>query len=101
MLAGAGRGCLMSAKRRTTSTPKSAKRTEGQLLYKECDRFHLSEPGEDPGSLEPDNLRVIQALHGVCYAIEELAEHGSEIAIQLGTAAEILSLMLQERIESD
>ena len=60
-----------------------------------CRRFHLGEPDE-----QPDNLRVIQALHGVCYAIEQLAEeHGPEVAIQLGTAAEILSVMLQERIE--
>lgn len=62
---------------------------------KKCHRSHLGEPDDGP-----NNLRLIQALHGVSYAMERLAEEDAEIGLQLGTAAEILSLMLQERIES-
>jgi len=58
-----------------------------------CLRFHLAEPDDQPG-----NLRLIQALHGVCSAIERLAETGPDAALELGTAAEILSGMLQDRL---
>ncbi|HEX5419641.1 MAG TPA: hypothetical protein VFY39_06555 [Gammaproteobacteria bacterium] len=77
--------------------PDSPSRPKPPAGAKKCHRFHLQQPDDGP-----DNLRLIQALHGVCYAIEQLGdENGSSISIELGTAAEILSLMLQERIESN
>jgi len=72
-------------------TQPPARRRPGER--RKCPRFHLAEPDDAPG-----NMRLIQALHGVCYAIEQLAEHGPDAAIGLGTAAEILSEMLQDRI---
>ena len=67
----------------------TAKAPKGQ----KCSRFHLQEPDDGP-----ENMRLIQALHGVCSAIEQLAETGPDAALELGTAAEILSGMLQDRI---
>jgi hypothetical protein len=62
-----------------------------------CRRFHLAEPDAGPG-----NIRLIQALHGVCGAMEQLAEDSDrDVSIGLGTAAEILSAMLKGRVESD
>jgi len=43
-------------------------------------------------------MRLIQALHGVCQATEELAENRNVDLLELGTAAEILSTLLQDRI---
>lgn len=61
------------------------------------DRFTLDNP---PGG-GPSCMSVIQALHGVCQATEELADSGgSDLAIDLATAADILSSMLKDRISS-
>jgi hypothetical protein len=60
-------------------------------------KFMLEDPREGPGT-----LRLLQALRGVCQATELLApEHRDDnfdLALQLGTAAEILSGMLEDRI---
>ena len=60
-------------------------------------KFLLDDPPDGPGT-----LRLIQALCGVCKAIELLApEHRDDdidLPLQLGTAAQILSDMLQDRI---
>ena len=57
------------------------------------DRFPLIEPPEGPSG-----MRLIQALHGVCQAIEETAESQNVDSLELGTAAEILATLLQDRI---
>ena len=43
-------------------------------------------------------MRLIQALHGICQAIEETAESQNVDSLELGTAAEILATLLQDRI---
>jgi hypothetical protein len=60
-----------------------------------CNCFHLDEPDN-----QPSTLRVIQALRGVCSAIEQLAESDNSMSLELGTAADILSEMLQDRVVS-
>lgn len=61
---------------------------------RKCSRFYLAAPDD-----QPDNMRLIQALHGICHAIEQLAtESDIDAAVELGTAAEILSGMLQDRL---
>ncbi len=53
---------------------------------------------EDPPD-GPCSMRVIQALHGVCQAAEQAADsRDQDLQLDLATAAEILSLMLKERI---
>lgn len=60
------------------------------------DRFALDDPSKGPSC-----TRVIQALHGVCQAAEELASSGdSHLETDLATAAEILSSMLKDRLSS-
>lgn len=59
----------------------------------ECSRFHLAQPDDGP-----DNMRLIQALRGVCGAIEALAQDDIGMSLELGTAASILSDMLRDRI---
>jgi hypothetical protein len=79
-------------------TPIDGSASDGEppATEHQCHRFHLAEPDD-----APENLRLIQALHGVCYAIERLSGDGDTyVPLELGTAAEILSAMLQERIES-
>ena len=70
--------------------PRQRKRTP-------VDKFMLDDPPDGPST-----LRLIQALRGVCQATERLApQHRDEdfdLALQLGTAAEILSAMLEDRI---
>jgi hypothetical protein len=61
----------------------------------DCNCFHLDEPDG-----QPSTLRVIQALRGVCSAIEQLAESDNSMLLELGTAADILSGMLQDRVLS-
>jgi hypothetical protein len=60
-------------------------------------KFMLDDPPNGPGA-----LRLIQALCGVCKEVELLApEHRDDdidLPLQLGTAAQILSDMLQDRI---
>ena len=60
-----------------------------------CNCFHLDEPDN-----EPSTLRVIQALRGVCSAIEQLAESDNSMSLELGTAADVLSEMIQGRVMS-
>lgn len=65
-----------------------------QRTPRKYSKFHLAQPDG-----EPDNMRLIQALHGVCYAIENLSEGSAvDVPLELGTAAEILSEMLQDRL---
>lgn len=60
------------------------------------DRFMLDDPPDGPSC-----MRVIQALHGVCQAAEKLAGAGdADLNIDLATAAEILSIILKERISN-
>ena len=58
-----------------------------------CPYFHLEELDDAPST-----LRLIQALRGVCSAIEQLANSDDSMSLELGTAAAILSQMLQERV---
>jgi len=74
-------------------TPIGGGNDRKPLKARKCSRFHLAEP-----DAQPDNMRLIQALHGVCSAIEQLAETGPDAALELGAAAEILSDMLQNRL---
>ena len=61
---------------------------------KKCSRFHLAQSEDGPG-----NTRMIQALRGVCYVVERLAEQNDQnVSLELGTAAAILSEMLQDRL---
>jgi hypothetical protein len=48
----------------------------------------------------PSNMRLVQALHGVCEAAEASAESSGDQDLQIGlcTAAEILSKMLWESL---
>jgi hypothetical protein len=62
-------------------------------IHDGCDRFHLEQPDD-----QPSNLRLIQAIRGVCWAIEQTAESSDNMSLELGTAADILSEMLQGRI---
>ncbi len=61
----------------------------------DCNYFHLDEPDD-----QPSTLRVIQALRGVCSTIEQLAESDNSMSLELGTAADILSEMIQGRVMS-
>ena len=60
-------------------------------------KFMLDDPPDGPGT-----LRLIQALHGVCRAMELLApqhrDDNIDLPLELGTAAAILSDMLQNRV---
>jgi hypothetical protein len=80
---------------RSGAEPPSSEPTKPRRL-RSCprDRFMLDEPPDGPST-----MRVIQALHGVCNAAEQLAESRDPgVALELGTAAEILSTILQDRI---
>jgi hypothetical protein len=49
----------------------------------------------------PNNVRLTQALHGVCKAMEEMAikdDRDFETSVGLATAAAILSQMVQESL---
>ena len=72
----------------TPKTPSSERSRKSKRFLK------LEERDDEPGS-----MRLIQALHGVCYAAERLAENSDlTVALELGTAAEILSDMLTNRV---
>jgi hypothetical protein len=78
--------------------PKPPEPKKSRMRKSRCQgKFMLDDPPDGPGT-----LRLIQALCGVCKAVELLApqhrDDDIDLPLQLGTAAQILSDMLQNRI---
>lgn len=82
-----GNGSAAPPAERPPNRRKSPTNSRGAPTYR------LADPPEGPST-----LRLIQALHGVCVAAEATAELDRvDIALDLGTAAAILSDMVLER----
>lgn len=69
------------------------KQRKSQTNSRHAPAFRLTDPPDGPST-----LRLLQALHGVCAAVEATAElDRTDIALDLGTAAAVLSDMVLER----